>query len=154
MKVIFIKNVAGQGKINDIKEVADSFALNVLLPKAQAIMASKENINKIEVNKKKKELEKELSQNNFFKAINNLEKELKEKLDGILQIKNLKKNEKGFLFSALHESDIISAIFDLIKINFSNSQIILPNKNIKEIGIYEIKLKDKTLEKTIKIKIV
>ena len=44
MKVIFIQNVAKQGQIGEVKDVSDGFAINVLIPKSQAIRATKEAI--------------------------------------------------------------------------------------------------------------
>ena len=154
MKIIFIKNVAGRGRIGEIKDVAESFAMNVLIPKKEAVIATPQTIKKIEEEKKSKEMAKELSQNNFYKAVIELEKILKEKSNNLLEIKNLKKNEKGHLFSALHEKDITEAIFQILKISFNPSQIVLKDKHIKEVGIYEVELKDKNVSKIFKIKIL
>lgn len=47
MKVIYIKNVKGVAKINDIKEVADGFAFNKLIPQGLAIRATDDAIARV-----------------------------------------------------------------------------------------------------------
>lgn len=44
MKVIFIHDIGGKGKRNDIKEVPDGYALNFLIPNGHAVHATPERI--------------------------------------------------------------------------------------------------------------
>ena len=59
MKVIFIKNLKGQGKINDIKEVNDGYATNYLIKNGYAVKYTKTSLDRlnidIENNKKEDE---------------------------------------------------------------------------------------------------
>ena len=48
MKVIFLQDVKGSGKKGEIKNVADGYARNMLLPKGLAVEATPENMNKLE----------------------------------------------------------------------------------------------------------
>ena len=48
MKVILLEDVKGTGKKGEIKNVADGFARNMLLPKGLAVEATPENMNKLE----------------------------------------------------------------------------------------------------------
>lgn len=48
MKVIFLKDVKGSGKKGELKNVADGYARNMLLPKGLAVEATPENMNKLE----------------------------------------------------------------------------------------------------------
>ena len=68
MKVIFVKNLKNQGKINEIKEVSDGYATNFLIKNGYAVKYTKtsnernkkeeeDNINN--ANKLKEQLEKE-----------------------------------------------------------------------------------------------
>jgi large subunit ribosomal protein L9 len=63
MKVIFLQDVKGQGKKGEIKEVADGYVRNFLLPKGYVAIASEGNLKKLEQHKqaeaKRKEKEKE-----------------------------------------------------------------------------------------------
>lgn len=153
MKVIFIQNVAKQGRVGEIKEVADGFAVNVLIPKKQAVIATPGAIKKIEAEKKNKKIKQELDKNLFHQALNDLQKILDEKTNGILEILGHKNDGKGNLFSQVKEVDIAEAIFSLIGISLNPSQIILPKEPIKKIGEYEIEIKEKDLKKKIKIAI-
>lgn len=148
MKVIFIQNVAKHGKIGDIKDVADGFAVNVLFPKKQAILATKESVKKIEDAKKNKEFQKEISKNLFLKAMNDLKTVLNQKNNGFLEIKVKNQDKLGHLFSQIKEIDIIDAIYKEIKISLSSDQIILGKEHIKKIGRYQIVIKNgKYMEK-------
>lgn len=153
MKVIFIQNVAKQGKIGDIKEVADGFAVNVLIPKKQAVIATPSSIRKLEEDKKNKIVKQELDKNLLSKAVKDLQNILDEKSAGILEISGHRNDGKGNLFSQIRGVDITDAIFSLIKISLNPDQIVLPKDPIKKIGEYEIEIKDKSFSKRMKIQI-
>lgn len=151
MKVIFIQNVAKQGRIGEIKEVSDGFAVNVLLPKKQVIIATPAAIKKIEDQKLNKEFKQVLDKNLFLKAINDLQNILNNESEGKLEILGHKSDKNGNLFSQIKESDIVEAIYKKIKISLNPDQIVLPKEHIKKQGEYEIELKDKEFKKKIKI---
>jgi len=151
MKVIFIKNVAKHGRIGEIKEVADGFAVNVLIPKKEVIMATPSAIKKIEDEKKSKEFKKELDKNLFLKAMNDLQNILDTSSGGMLEILGHKADKDGHLFSQIKENDIADAIYKKIKISLNPDQITLPKDHIKKLGEYEIEVKDKENKKKIKI---
>lgn len=151
MKVIFIQNVAKIGKINEIKDVADSYAMNVLIPKKYAVVATPQAIKKIEDNKKNKEFKKELDKNLFLKAINDLQNILNTNSSGLLEITGHKTDKNGNLFSQIRETDVIDAIYKKIKISLNPDQIIMPKESIKSLGEYEVEVKDKENKKKIKI---
>ena len=48
MKVIYLQDVKGSGKKDEVKNVADGYARNMLLPKGLAVEATPENMNKLE----------------------------------------------------------------------------------------------------------
>lgn len=152
MKIIFIQNVAKHGKIGEVKNVADGFAMNVLIPKKQAVMATEQAIKKLEDNKKNKEFRKELDKSLFLRSIIDLQKILEEDKDKALVLSGHKADPKGNLFSQIKENDVVDAIYKKIKISLNPSQIILPKEPIKKQGEFEIEVKDK--ENTRKIKIL
>ncbi len=47
MKVIFLKDVKGQGKKGEMKEVSDGYARNFLIPKGAAVLADGKAINEM-----------------------------------------------------------------------------------------------------------
>ena len=80
MKVVFLKDVKGQGKKGEVKNVADGYAQNFLIKKGLAVEATKEALSRLEGQKKH---EAKLAAQELQAA-----KELKEKLENItLEIK-------------------------------------------------------------------
>ena len=60
MKVIFIKDLKKQGKVNEIKEVSDGYATNFLIKNGYAVKYTKTSANILDKDiKKKEEMEKE-----------------------------------------------------------------------------------------------
>ena len=58
MQVIFLKDLKGQGKKGEIKEVSDGYAMNFLIKKGYALKKTEGSLNKLnEKNKKEKELD-------------------------------------------------------------------------------------------------
>lgn len=75
MKVIFIKDLKKQGKVNEIKEVSDGYATNFLIKNGYAVKYTKTSSEILDKDiKKKEEMEKEA----IKKAL-----DLKSKLEGI-----------------------------------------------------------------------
>jgi len=75
MKVIFIKDLKNQGKVNEIKEVSDGYATNYLIKNGYAVKYTKtsnERLNQDLENDRKKE---ENNRNNANTLKNKLEKE-------------------------------------------------------------------------------
>jgi large subunit ribosomal protein L9 len=151
MKVIFIQDVARVGRRGEIKNVADGYVVNVLLPKKQVIIATPAEIKKIEQEVKNKESKKEIDKNLFVKAINSLQEILDTESAGMLEIAGHKADDKGHLFSAIKESDIVDAIFKKTKVSFNPNQVLLNKQSIKQKGEFEIELTDKVFKKKIKI---
>jgi len=130
MKVILLKNISGLGLAGEVKEVADGYAKNFLMPRKFADIASSKNINSLKQVKEKKVVEAE-------KDLIATEK-LAKKLDGFyLQIKG-KTNPSGKLYASISTATIASSLrekgFDVDKKNVE-----LYNQ-IKELGEYEVKI--------------
>lgn len=77
MKVIFIKDVKGQGKKNEIKEVSDGYATNFLIKKGFALKADENNLKQFNKKLETDRLEESL----LIKEMESLKEKLeKEKL--------------------------------------------------------------------------
>ena len=130
MQVIFIQNVAGIGKIDDIKEASEGYARNFLFAKNLALQVTKQVLAdlKIRQNKKAKDYEAELR----------AEQSVADKLDGWELILKEKVSAGGSLYAAVGPQKVSEALArGGFKIN--KDQIIL--KPIKEIGEYKAKIK-------------
>ena len=58
MEVIFIKDLKNQGKKGQIKKVKDGYAENFLIKNGYAVKKTKESLNKLEYENKKKKNKK------------------------------------------------------------------------------------------------
>jgi large subunit ribosomal protein L9 len=142
MKVIFLKDVPRVGKKQDIKDISDGYAVNFLLPRKLAELATPKAIALLEKRKKNIEIEREVQTDLLMK---NLE-EIKGK---VVTIKG-KSNEKGSLFSAIHKAEIIKELKSQHNADISEEFIIL-EKPIKELGEHEIPISIKGKESSFKV---
>ena len=82
MKVIFIKDLKKQGKVNDVKEVSDGYAINYLIKNGYAVKYTKTSsdiLNKDIENKKIKEQEDINKANEIKNKLKNVTLEFKVK---------------------------------------------------------------------------
>ena len=142
MKVIFLQDVPRVGKKYDIKELNDGYALNFLFPKKWATLATPKAIAEIERHKKEIIIEREVQDDLLAK---NLE-EIKGKT---LTIK-AKADDKGHLFSAIHEKMIVEAMNKDNHVQIDEKFIVL-KKQIKEIGEFEIPIVIKNKKSSFKL---
>lgn len=132
MKVILTQDVKNLGRKGDIKEVADGYARNFLLPKGLAVEATYGKIKETEEKKKsmEKQKKKELEQAEDIKA----------KLHGkSLNIK-VKVGESNKLFGAVTPKEIAEVIAKDLGINIDKKKIEIAEP-IKHLGEYEVKIK-------------
>ncbi len=76
MKVIFIKDLKGQGKKGEIKEVKDGYGMNFLIKNGYAVGATPQNLQKLE----KENTEKALEENLLIREMEDVKKELEKKV--------------------------------------------------------------------------
>ena len=107
MEVIFIKDLRGQGKKGEIKDVKAGYAQNFLIKNGYAVLKNKENLQILNNNKKKKEQEdaenKKVAEE-IKKKINKEVLEFKvktgeqDKVFGSISLKQIKEelNRKGY----------------------------------------------------------
>lgn len=129
MKVVLKQNIKGIGQKYEIKEVADGYANNFLIPQKLAEYASKEAIKKAEILKFSMKAEMEIKEKLTERQI--------EMLKGVMIVLKKKSNEKGHLFEKIHPEEISTALKDQAKIEIDPEYIILENP-IKEVGDHPI----------------
>jgi large subunit ribosomal protein L9 len=115
-----------------VKDVADGYALNMLIPNKMAIPATSGNINMIEVKKKTDMLENAKTEAELQKALSEIK--------GIsIEIRG-KVNDKGHLFAGIHKEEIMDALKKQKNVNISAEHLLL-EKPIKEVGEHAITIK-------------
>lgn len=129
MRVIFLQDIPRVGKRYDLKEVNDGYAVNFLFPRKLATLATKKAVENLEQKKKEIIIEREVQEDLLMK---NLE-EIKNKTITI----QVKADEKGHLFSAIHEKMIVEEMEKEYHAQIDEKFIAL-EKQIKEIGEFEI----------------
>lgn len=142
MRVIFLKDVPRVGKRYDVKEVNGGYAMNFLIPRGLAELATPKAIIELETKKKTIEIEREVQEDLLLK---NLE-EIKGK---VLHIQ-AKADEKGHLFSGIHGKEIVEEMHKQHHAEISEEFIIL-DKPIKEIGEHNIPIKVKNKKSSFKL---
>jgi large subunit ribosomal protein L9 len=131
MKVLFIKNQPGGGKLGEIKEVSDGYAQNFLLAKGFAVIATTQIIAKVEKEKQeaKNKLDKEKAQ---------LEK-LKVTIERKILTLKVKVGEKGQIFGAVREKEVAEVLSKDLGGVVAKSQIIF-SEPIKTLGEHACKV--------------
>jgi len=145
MKVVLLQDVRKIGRIYEIKEVADGFAINFLIPQGLAKKADKETVEwalsqqKVHEEKAKTDLEK------IGKLVN--------QMDGLEVEMQVKVGEKGQLFEKINNQKIAVRLQEL-GYDVKKNQVDL-QEDIKEAGEYEVKIVfDHNLECQIKVIVV
>ncbi|AIQ15216.1 50S ribosomal protein L9 [Paenibacillus durus] len=132
MKVIFIKDVKGQGKKGQIKEVSEGYATNFLLPRGMARPATEGNMKTLEnqaaAEQRRKEQEKEEAQ------------QLGEKLSGLALTMKAKAGEGGRLFGAITSKQIAEALAKANGITIDKRKIEL-DEPIRHLGTTQVQVK-------------
>lgn len=124
MKIILLQDIKNLGQTGDIKEVADGYARNFLIPRKLAETATKEAIGK--AIEKKQETEK--MKNRKTEELKNLAK----KLEGE-EIVIKAKEKSGKLFGSIGRKEIAENLGNEI-----SEDMIELEENIKETGVKNI----------------
>jgi len=132
MKVIFVKDLAGQGKKGEIKDVSDGYAMNFLLAKGFAQVATADIQNKIVKENKEAETKK-------LKEIEKLRNSKTEMEKRVFTVK-VKVGDKGQVFGSVHEKDIALVVSDKTGQLIEKNQIEI-SVPIKQIGEHQVKVK-------------
>lgn len=132
MKVILHKDIAKLGKKYDIKSVADGYALNFLIPKGFAEIATSVAEAKLEGLKKEFEAQAKVQ-------ADLLEKNLHE-VEGKTVVIKAKASDQGHLFGSIHKEDLVDAIKAQIHGDILSDFIDL-SKPIKTTGDHEVLIK-------------
>ena len=144
MKVILLKDNSKIGKKGDIKQVADGYATNYLIPNKIAAPATGTAI------KQAGEMQKKVE-----KEIKNKEKEIK-KFVSKLENKSItlvkEASDKGKLFAAVTVDEILDTVKKDLNLVVNKAEVSI-NEHIKEIGDHDVKLKIGPANISFKIKI-
>lgn len=142
MKVILKQNVNKLGKKGDVKNVSNGYGRNFLIPNGYAVLASNQEINKVQEEKNQALKEAETELNHFQNIVS--------EIDGFELEMPVKTNEEGGLFGSVTNKHIAESLkqegFEVDK------KYIKLESPIKEIGEYDLNLEfPHNLEANIKV---
>lgn len=129
MKIILLKDVAKVGRKYDVKNVADGYAQNLLIPRGLAVAATAQEMKKVETLKSNDLTDKKIQQELLVKnleVIKNLTLHLKEKA-----------NDKGHLFAGITREMLAGEITKATRLTIDPESIQL-EKPIKETGDFKV----------------
>lgn len=129
MKVIFLKDVKGSAKKNDIKEIPDGYVRNFLIPKGLVEVATDKAISRVANEKKTMMVEKEIEHELLVKNVEEINKVA-------LEFK-VKANESGHLFASITKEDLSKELMTKKHLSVEPRYIML-EKPIKSIGEYKV----------------
>lgn len=132
MKVIFIKDLKGQGKVGDEKNISDGYAKNFLIPKGYAIEATAANLNDLKGKKDSENFKKQ-------QEIENAEA-MKAKLSELTLAIKTKCGENGKLFGSITAKDVSDELKKQFGLSVDKKKIVLPD-GIKTIGTHKVEVK-------------
>ena len=132
MKVILLKDVEGLGKAGDLKDVANGYARNYLLPRQLAAGATPGLIanrsQRIAAEQRKQEKQAELN------------RQLAERIGQVSLTFKAKVGTQGRLYGSITSQDIATALRDAENITIDRRVIDL-SEPIRSLGIYNVPVK-------------
>lgn len=144
MKVILLRDVARLGRKSEIKDVPDGHALNFLIPRKLAIIATKENMDRVHEAAGKKASSEE-AQKQEFKEV------LAKHADAPITYA-AEANDKGHLFKGIRAEDLVGILnaqgFTLAK------QHVKLDAPIKDVGMHTIPLSFLGVSGTVQLEVV
>jgi large subunit ribosomal protein L9 len=126
MKVVFLKDVSSKGKAGDIREVADGYARNFLIPRGLAVVAKPGTSNPAAVSRQHK-IATELNK-------------LADTLEGVEISLKARAGAKDRLYGAVTTADIASKLNETAGVVIDRKKIVLA-KPIHQLGSYEVAIK-------------
>jgi large subunit ribosomal protein L9 len=129
MKVILLKDVKGIGRAHEAAEVKDGYALNYLIPKKLAVAATPTAMKEAELRRKQAADRTKIDAALLIQNISAL-------AEARIVIK-VKANEKGHLYDAVGEPEIVKAVREQARIDIPEDAIKM-EKPLKELGTFDI----------------
>lgn len=146
MKVIFLQDVKGSGKKGEVKNVADGYARNMLLPKGLAVEATSSNMNKLEGQQSSAQHKADVEKKAALEAAAKLK-------DQKVTIK-AKAGSNDRLFGSVTAANVADAVNAAFGLNIDKKKISL-STDIKNFGSYKAVVKLYTgISETVDIEVV
>jgi large subunit ribosomal protein L9 len=132
MKIILNQDIAGLGEEGDIKEVANGYARNYLIPKKIASPYTKQNLVVLESRRKAIEQRKEEKRREAMS--------IKERLESEDLVFTMPAGESGKLFGSVNNA-MIAQELEARGYSIERKRIEVPEHNIRMVGAHTVKIR-------------
>jgi large subunit ribosomal protein L9 len=132
MKIILNQDIAGLGEEGDIKEVANGYARNYLIPKKIASPYTKQNLVELESRRQAIEQRKEEKRREAMS--------IKERLESEDLVFTMPAGESGKLFGSVNNA-MIAQELEARGYSIERKRIEVPEHNIRMVGAHTVKIK-------------
>ena len=132
MRVILKREVSGLGRPGEVKDVADGYAQNFLLPKGLAIEATASEMKHLARERQADKLKKDRAHADA--------EDLAERLAKVTLVFRLKAGEQGKTFGSVTNKDIAEALKREHKVDIDRSKIQL-NDPVRTLGTHNVEIK-------------
>ncbi|TET86564.1 MAG: 50S ribosomal protein L9 [Dehalococcoidia bacterium] len=129
MKIVLLEDVANVGRAGEVKEVADGYGRNFLLPKKLALLATPSALKAAEA-----QLQKEKEKQQHFDA--EITK-LAQQIEGLLITFKERVSSEDRLYGSVRDSDIARELSQLTGLDIAKEKIEL-EEPIRQLGEYEV----------------
>lgn len=132
MKIVLLENVKKLGKKDEVIEVSDGYARNVLIPKKLGLPATSENLNNLKLKNKNEEKKEE--------NLKNLAEKNKTNLESKRFVLTIKAGANGKTFGSITSKEIAENIKQSAGLEVDKKDILL-DESIKNLGTYDVKVR-------------
>lgn len=129
MKVIFIQDVNGVAKRNTIREVANGFAVNYLLPRGLAVRATPEKIQALSQQQQSQAQQQAQEQSRAF--------QLAAALNGKTVTLTRPASSTGTLYAGITAAMVVEAVKQQLGVNLQPKQVSV-SSHIKTVGQHQV----------------
>ena len=129
MEVIFVKDLRGQGKKGDIKDVKQGYGQNFLIKNGYAVLKTKENLKRLEKDQANKAKEQEKEKQKAIK--------LKEQIEKLTIDFKVNVGEGDKVFGSISSKQIKEA---LQKENIKIEKSMIKKENVSSLGFHNIEI--------------
>ena len=132
MKVILNQDVAGLGEEGDIREVANGYARNYLIPQTLAVAYTKNNLSRLESRRTAIEQRKEEKRREAMS--------IKERLESEELTFSMPAGESGKLFGSVNNAMVVQELENR-GYSIEKKRLEVPEHNIRMIGTYTVRVR-------------
>ena len=132
MRVILKAEVRGLGRTGEIKDVADGYARNYLLPKGLAIEATGGELKQLAQERQSEKTKKDRAHQDA--------EELAKRLDDVTLVFKLKAGEQGKTFGSVTAKEVADALKKETKADIDKTKILL-HEPLRSLGVHRVEVR-------------